>query len=185
MIIVFVGPPFAGKGTQASLLGQKLGLPVFSMGAIIREEYKAGNSKAIEGFEKYSMKGFHLPIELKFDLLKERLEKATTGFILDHFPATQEDLDTFNKYLDSKGFHIDRAFYLFVSEEEMKKRMMVRGRADDDPEIILKRREIQDKDRIPVINYLKDKRILEEINAQRSIEEVQKDILNRLGIDSL
>lgn len=185
MIIVFFGPPFAGKGTQTNILGKKLGLPVFSMGAIIREEYKAGNPKAIEGFEKYSMKGLHLPIEFKFNLLKERLEKAPNGFILDHFPATQEDLDAFNNYLSSKGLHIERAFYLFISEEEMKKRVMVRGRADDDPEIIRKRREIQDKDRIPVISYFKDKGILEEVNAQRSIEEVQKDILNRLEKNSL
>ncbi|MBI2189975.1 MAG: nucleoside monophosphate kinase [Candidatus Levybacteria bacterium] len=170
MIIVFIGPPFAGKGTQVSLLGKKLGLPVFSMGAIIREEYKAGNPKAIEGFEKYSMKGFHLPIELKFDLLKERLEKAPNGFILDHFPATQEDLDAFNKYLDSKGFHTDRAFYLFVSEDEMKKRIITRERADDNPEIIMKRREIQDKDRIPVVTYFRDKGILEEVDGSREFQ---------------
>lgn len=184
MIIVFIGPPFAGKGTQVNLLGKKLNLPVFSMGAIIREEYKAGNPKAIEGFENYSMKGFHLPIELKFGLLKERIEKATTGFILDHFPATQEDLDAFNKYLDSKGLHIKRAFYLFVSEEEMKKRIIVRGRADDNLEIIMKRREIQDKDRIPVISYFRNKGILEEVDGGRSVEEVHRDILNRLGVDN-
>ncbi|MBI1982503.1 MAG: nucleoside monophosphate kinase [Candidatus Levybacteria bacterium] len=184
MIIVFIGPPFAGKGTQVSLLGKKLGLPVFSMGAIIREEYKAGNPKAIEGFEKYSMKGFHLPIELKFDLLKERLEKAPNGFILDHFPATQEDLDAFNKYLDSKGFHTDRAFYLFVSEDEMKKRIITRERADDNPEIIMKRREIQDKDRIPVVTYFRDKGILEEVDGGRSVKEVHRDILNRLGVNN-
>lgn len=182
MIIIFIGPPFAGKGTQVELLGKKLNLPVFSMGHLIREAYGAGDQKAIEGFEKYSLKGLHLPISLKFGLLKEKLDKAKSGFILDNFPATQEDLDAFNNYLSEQNLRVDRVFYVFVSVDEMMRRAGSRGRGDDTPEIITKRREIQDTDRISVIEYFRNKGILEEINGERSAEEVHQDIRSRLGI---
>src|SRR3990167_3582095 len=99
MIVIFIGPPFSGKDTQAKLLGKEKNLPVFSMGALIRDAYERKDPRAIEGFEQYSMKGFHLPTQLKFGWLKEKLDTNKDGFILDNFPATQEDLDTFNDNL--------------------------------------------------------------------------------------
>lgn len=180
MIIVFIGPPFSGKDTQARLLGKELNLPVYSMGAIIREAYEKGDPRAVEGFEQYSMKGLHVPIELKFDLLRERFEKTIDGFILDNFPATQEDLDTFNDYLSKNNLKIDRVFLINISREEMLKRMTHRGREDDKPEVVMKRRETQDQDRVPVIAYFKNQGLLIEINSEGEIEEVHKQLMENL-----
>lgn len=180
MIIILTGPPFAGKDTQAKLLTEKLGLPVFSMGQIIRDAYATGNPKAIEGFEQYSMKGLHIPNNLKFDLLKEKLDQTSKGYILDNYPATQEDLDTYLAYLEGKQQRVDCVIYLTVSKEEMLSRMTSRGRADDTPEIVLQRRENQDKDRDAVITYFSQKGILEEINGENEIETIDQEILERI-----
>lgn len=179
MIIVFLGPPYSGKGTQAEKLGKKLQIPVFSMGDIIREAYKRGDPKAIEGFENYSMKGLHLPNDLKFPLLQEKLDNIK-DFILDNYPATQEDLDKFLNYLYQKSLKLDKVFYVYISVEEMRKRMVGRGREDDKPEIVFKRRKQQDLDRIPVLEYFKSQEILEEINGESSREEINKKILDLL-----
>lgn len=181
MILVFIGSPYAGKGTQVGLISKKFGIPVFSMGNLIREAYKEGNPKAVEGFTNYSMKGLHLPISLKFDLLKERIDLLENGFILDNFPATKEDLETFLPYLKQKSKNIDKVFYINISKEEMLKRMIFRGREDDKEEIVLKRREVQDQDRIPVIEYFKKEGILEEINGEKPIPLVQEEIISCLN----
>lgn len=180
-IIIFIGPPYAGKDTQAKLLKKKLGIPIFSMGQLIREAYEAGNPKAVEGFKQYSMQGLHLPIALKFDLLKEQMGQAKNGFILDNFPATKEDLDTFINYIEKNYLKVDKVFYFFILKEEIMRRMTLqRGRQDDTPEIVMKRIENQDKDRYPVIEYFKKQGLLEEINGEQSIEQVHSEIINRL-----
>ena len=182
MKLVFIGPPFAGKGTQAELLSKKLNMPVFSMGALIREAYERKDPRAIQGIDNYSLKGKHVPIELKFPFLEEKLNNSKNGFILDNFPATEEDLNTFNKYSKKHNIHIDKVIYLWTSEEEMGKRRTVRGRDDDANEIIKARRVNQDKDRLPVIEYYRKQGILEEINGERNIDEIHEEILKRLGI---
>lgn len=181
MIIIFIGPPFAGKGTQTEILSKKLSLQVFSMGKLIREANKEGNPKAVEGFEKYSMKGLHLPVSLKFDLLKEKMDNAENGFILDNFPATKEDLDIFIEYLGKNHLSVNKVFYINISEEEANKRITRRGRADDDINILMKRREAQDQDRQPVIEYFRSKGLLEEINGEKDVEDVHKEVVNKLS----
>ncbi|MEK9176185.1 MAG: nucleoside monophosphate kinase [Patescibacteria group bacterium] len=181
MIIIFIGPPFAGKDTQAKLLSKEINLPVYSMGALIREAYEKGDPKAIEGFENYSMKGLHLPISLKFHLVKDKIDSLKEGLIIDNFPATREDLDAFNEYLSVKGIEVKKAFYINISNEEMIGRITHRGRGDDDPDIVMKRRENQDKDREAVINFYKNKGLLVEIDGARPIEDVHKEIMEEMN----
>src|SRR3989344_9652942 len=106
MIIIFIGLPYIGKGTQSKLLGERLGLPVFSMGALIRQARDAGNPEIARAFEEYSMKGLHVPIEIKFPLLKKKMDEAKNGFILDNFPERQDGLDVFNKYLSENSLSV-------------------------------------------------------------------------------
>lgn len=183
MIVVFVGPPFSGKGTQASLLGDRLDLPVLSMGELIRKAYEEKDPKAIEGFEKYSMKGLHLPIPLKFGFLKERMDESTAGFILDNFPATAEDLEAFINYTDARSLKVDKVFCIEISIEEMLRRVTDRGRKDDNPQIMLKRREVQDVDRQSVIDYYSKKGTFKKLDGAKSIEEIHKEVLRDLGIN--
>jgi adenylate kinase len=181
MILIFLGPPYSGKGTQATILGKELNLPVFSMGELIREGNRLGNPKAVEGYQNYTVKGMHVPNSLKFELLRERMDENRNGFILDNYPATQEDLDTLLNYLLENSLQVAKVFYISISAEAMKARITERGRDDDKLEIVLTRKEVQDKDREPVLQYFKEKGMLTEINGEGSIEDVQakiREVLN-------
>jgi adenylate kinase len=176
MILIFLGPPYSGKGTQAEILGKELSLPVFSMGELLREGNRLGNPKAVEGYQTYVIKGLHVPNSLKFDLLKEKMDENKSGFILDNYPATQEDLETLLNYLLENSLRVDKVFLISLSVEEMKNRMVQRVRDDDKPEIVLVRRQVQDKDREPVLNYFREKGLLAEINGEGTIEAIQTEI---------
>jgi adenylate kinase len=180
MILIFLGPPYSGKGTQAEILGKDLRLPVFSMGELIREGNRLGDPKAVEGYKNYSMKGLHLPNSLKFDLLKEKMDENKNGFILDNYPATQEDLDTLLNYLTQNSLQVDKVFYINISTEAMRARITERGRDDDRLEIVLTRRDVQDKDRLPVLEYFRTKGILTEINGEGEITDIQTKIREAL-----
>lgn len=182
MIVVFIGPPYAGKDTQGKLLSRKFGIPIFSMGGLIREARERGNQTFIKAYEEYALKGLHLPTAIKFPLLKEKMDQVKNGFILDNFPATEDDLTMFKNYLLQTDKKINRVIYLYISEEEMKKRFKnaFRGRKDDDPDIIAARREIQDKDRVPVVNYYKSHNQLCEINGEGDISKIHEKILEEV-----
>lgn len=183
MIIVFIGPPYAGKDTQGKLLSHKFGnMPIFSMGGLIREARECGNETFIKAYGEYSLKGLHVPTAIKFPLLKEKMDQAKNGFILDNFPATADDLEMFKNYLSDANKKIDRVIYLYISEEEMKRRFKnsFRDRADDDPDIVAARKEIQDQDRIPVLNYYKSHNQLCEINGQGDIDKIHQKILEEI-----
>jgi len=181
MILIFLGPPYSGKGTQAKVLGKDLNLPVFSMGALIREGNRLGNPKAAEGYQNYTLKGLHLPNSLKFDLLKEKMDANQNGFILDNYPATQEDLDTLTNYLIQNNLQIDKVFYVYISTEAMKARITERGREDDRLETVLTRKTVQDQDRLPVLEYFRQKGLLVEVNGEGSRESVQIQIRKALN----
>jgi adenylate kinase len=181
MILIFLGPPYSGKGTQAQILGKELNLPVFSMGELLREGNRLGNEKAVEGYQNYVIKGLHVPNNLKFELLKEKMDENKNGFILDNYPAMQEDLDTLLNYLVQNSLHVDKVFYVSISADVMKARITERGRDDDKLEVVLVRKEVQDKDRLPVLQYFREKGLLTEINGEGSIQEVQakiREVLN-------
>lgn len=179
MIIIFIGPPFAGKDTQANLLSKKLSLPLFSMGGLIRDAREKGNEIIANAYKKYTLHGLHIPINIKFGLLKKKLDSLHDGFILNNFPATFEDLNVFNKYLTGRNLSVDKVFYLYISKEIMQGRFKhsLRKRQDDDSSIILTRRVVQDKDRIPVVNYFRNLGVLVEVNGERDIDAVHKDIM--------
>jgi adenylate kinase family enzyme len=108
------------------------------------------------------------------------MDKAQSGFILDNYPATQEDLDTLLDYLRESHLSIHRVFYLSISIDEMNNRILNRGRKDDIIEIIDKRRLNQDEDRKPVIEYFKHINLLTEINGEQSVEDIQEIITKTL-----
>lgn len=185
-IYVLIGPPLSGKETQGELLEASLGgIPRFSMGHLIREARKT--DPAFEhAYQEYSMQGKHLPNDIKFPLMEAKMDKAlSTGFILDNFPATTEDIEYLEKYLEGKDLKIQSVISLFVSEDEMRKRFEIakerRGRADDTFENVHDRREIQDHDRGPVLEYYKKLGLLKEINGEGTVEDVHDKILHAIG----
>lgn len=183
-IYIFIGPPFSGKETQTAPLSRELGLPVFSMGGLIRQARET-NPEIEEAFQAYSRKGLHVPIEIKFGLLEDEMNKNPQGFILDNFPASQSDLDVFSNYLQEKGLEVEKVFYLNITHDEMIKRFNDnpdRGRLDDTIEALNTRSSVQSSDREPVLEYYKSQGKLVEINGELSIEEVSKQIRENLNL---
>lgn len=173
-IYIFLGPPFSGKETQTIPLSNELEIPVFSMGSLIREARET-DPKIDEAFQKYSLNSMHVPIEIKFDLLRKRMDSSPNGFILDNFPATSEDLDALNTYISTHELKVNKVFYLSISKDTIRERFEnnpQRGRADDTLETVLKRREIQGEDIKPVLENFKREDILIEIDGEQSIEAV-------------
>lgn len=181
-IYIFIGPPFSGKETQTTPLSQELEIPVFSMGALIRDA--RNTDQAIENaFQQYTKKGLHVPTDIKFGLLKKEMDQATNGFILDNFPATPEDLEALNKYLAENNLSVNKVFYLDISYNEMVNRFEGnpdRGRDDDTVDALQTRSEIQSKEREEVLKYFRSQGKLVEIDGERSIEAVRNEIQQKI-----
>lgn len=188
-VYILIGPPLSGKDTQGDLLEISLrGIPRFSMGHLIREA-KEKNSVFKKAYEDYSMQGKHLPNEIKFPLMIEKMNGAmNTGFILDNFPGTQEDVEYLERYLQDKDLQVAAVISLAISEDEMRKRFEKakekRGRADDTFENIHDRREIQDRDRSAVLSHYRKVGILHEINGEGTVEEIHDKIMNAIRKDN-
>lgn len=181
-IYIFLGPPFSGKETQTTPLSHELDIPVFSMGALIREA-RSSNPEIESAFQQYSTKGLHVPTGIKFGLLREKMDASQRGFILDNFPATQEDLDAFNAYIQKNQLEVNKVFYLKIGHDEMMKRFEQspeRGRQDDTIEAIQTRSSVQSEDRIPVLSYYNSIGKLVEIDGEQPIPAVYSKIREAL-----
>lgn len=184
-IYVLIGPPLSGKETQGDLLELSLGgIPRFSAGHVIREA-RATDPKFENAYQEYSMQGKHLPTGIYFPLLEKKMNEASnTGFILDNFPATQENVEYLDQYLEGKDLRVQAVVSLNISDDEMIKRFEIakekRGRADDTIENVQDRREIQDKDREEVLDHYCKLGILSEINGEQSVESVHDEIMGAI-----
>ncbi|MBI3342396.1 nucleoside monophosphate kinase, partial [Candidatus Curtissbacteria bacterium] len=108
--------------------------------------------------------------QITVDSLKEKIKKVGSGgYVLDGYPRNSEQLS----YLDND---IDKVFYINVSDDEAIKRLTERARHDDTPELIKKRIDIYHDETEPLLKYFRDKKVLEEINGEQSIEKVSEDL---------
>ncbi len=135
MRVVFVGPPGAGKGTQAENIVCDYGLFHLSTGDALRAAVKAQSPIGIEA-DKYMKAGALVPDEVVIGVVVERLEEAKDGCLLDGFPRTIAQAEALDKILAEKNAPLDVVLELAVPEEELYKRLASRGRADDNPEVI-------------------------------------------------
>lgn len=191
MHIVFYGPEGSGKGTQAKLLGEALHLPILTSGDLVRDA--AENDKGIIGeVVRQSLgEGKYVADSEMFVLWKWRLkdEDAKSEWIMDGFPRNVEQAKFLDDKIDKYGYKIEKVFYLNLSEEESYRRLIKRGRPlhsgsselHDSPDRIKNRLEIYKAGEMDVLDYYRKLGVLVEINADQSIEEVQRDILKHTG----
>lgn len=169
MKLVFLGPPGAGKGTQAEIISKKLNLKKISTGDILRYEIEKGTELG-KIAKSYAEKGELVPDEIMIKIIEINI-KNLNSFILDGFPRTLNQAIELEKITN-----IDKVIYLNVPDEEIKKRLLSRGRLDDKPEVIENRIKVYKEQTQPLIEFYKKKGILYEINGIGTIEEITKKI---------
>ncbi len=180
MRVVLLGPPGAGKGTQAQKLSEKLGIPHISTGELFRSNIENGTKLGLEA-KRYLDAGDLVPSELTNQLVDDRLSDsdAANGFILDGFPRSTEQAKALHDMLGRRGTDIDAVLEFRVSQEELLERLKARGRADDTDDIILNRMKVYRDETAPLLEYYRDE--LKTVDAIGSMDEVFARALQALG----
>jgi adenylate kinase len=175
-----LGPPGAGKGTQAQRLAEKLGIPHISTGDLFRHNITNETNLGVEA-KKYLDAGDLVPAKLTNALVDDRLNDADAadGFILDGFPRSVEQAETLREMLAARNTKLDAVLELRVSEDELLNRLKSRGRADDTDDVILNRMKVYRDETAPLLDYYSDE--LKTVDAVGSLDEVFARALRSLG----
>lgn len=192
MHVVFYGPEGSGKGTQATLLAEKLKAPLLGSGDLVRDAAANDNGIIGDTCRKALSEGKYVADSEMFVLWKKRLKKsdAKKGWVLEGFPRNVTQAEFLDDKVDKYGYAVDKVFFLNISEDESMKRLIARGREafkgsnikHDDPERIKERLRRYKEGEQQVLDFYRKKGVLEEINGERPIEEINKDILKRLKL---
>jgi adenylate kinase len=180
--IILFGPPGAGKGTQSAKLIDKYGFTHLSTGDIFRS-IKTGESDLAMEVRSYMDKGNLVPDELTIRVLEAEVNMHVhpVGFIFDGFPRTAAQAEALDKFLADKGWKIDAMIALEVADEELRKRLVLRGkdsgRADDiDPQIIENRIHVYKRDTAPLKNFYEAQAKYRGVNGVGSQDEIFENI---------
>lgn len=177
MRLVMLGPPGAGKGTQAKRLADELRLPHLSTGDMLRDAVKRGTElgrKAKSIMESGELLPDDLVVGIMGDALKQ--EACESGFLLDGFPRTEGQAVALDRLLAEGALDLDRVALLEVAEADLMARLLSRaakeGRADDTEEVILRRLKVYAAQTKPVVAYYRKRGVLAEVNGAGTPDEV-------------
>jgi adenylate kinase len=178
--VVLLGPPGAGKGTQAEKLEQKLGIPQISTGELFRRNIGDGTKLGLEA-KRYLDAGDLVPSELTNQLVDDRLNDPDVagGFILDGYPRSVQQAKALHEMLERRGTDIDAVVEFRVSEDELFERLKARGRADDTEDVIRNRMKVYRDETAPLLEYYSTE--LKTVDAVGSVDEVFARALKALG----
>ena len=180
MRVVLLGPPGAGKGTQAEKLSEKLGIPQISTGDLFRKNIGDGTPLGLEA-KRYLDAGDLVPAELTNRLVEDRIDQAdaAAGFILDGYPRSVEQAGALKDMLAARNTKLDAVVEFQVSEDELLTRLKGRGRADDTDEVIRNRMKVYRDETEPLLEYYRDD--LKTVDAVGALDEVFARALHALG----
>lgn len=179
MRLVLLGPPGAGKGTQASLLSDSLKIPHISTGDLFRENIGNGTELGKQA-QEYIDAGKLVPTSVTADMVRDRLSQgdAARGFLLDGFPRTIEQAELLEEMLKEGGHKLDAVVNYVVSEDVVVERMLARGRNDDNEDTIRTRLEVYRDQTAPLIDHYSD--ILLNVEAEGTVEDISTTTLDAL-----
>jgi adenylate kinase len=189
--VVLLGPPGAGKGTQAQIIAGQLGVPAISTGDIFRANV-SGQTELGQKAKTYMDAGDLVPDEITVAMVQDRLGEADAeeGFLLDGFPRTIPQAEQLQAALADQGRALDRVLEMVVDEDELVRRlsgrrMLVDGkmvqRDDDKPETVRHRLEVYHQQTEPLSDWYEKQGLLARIDAIGAIEEVTERALKALG----
>ena len=173
MRIVFIGPPGAGKGTQAVQVCEAYGLAHLSTGDMLRAA-RAAQTDVGRQADQYMSAGQLVPDSIILEIIAERLEQpdCQAGYGLDGFPRTVAQAEALDRRLAEQGTPLDVALELQVPDEELFRRLAGRGRADDRPEVIRQRLVAYRQQTEPVLDYYGKAGLIKTIEGRGSVEEI-------------
>lgn len=185
--LLIVGPPGAGKGTQAVRIAEQLGVPAISTGDIFRANVAEQTELGVLA-KSYMDKGEYVPDSVTNDMVRDRLaaDDAREGFLLDGYPRTLDQVEALDGMLAELSTSLDRVLMLEVQTEEVIGRLVERGkeqgRTDDTEETIRRRIEVYAEQTAPLIDVFDQRGILRRVDGMASIDEVTAALQEALVI---
>lgn len=183
MNAILLGPPGAGKGTQAELLCKTQELTHLSTGDLLRAAVGAGTELGLEA-KGYMDRGELVPDTLVLALLGQRLAEGGdgAGFLLDGFPRNVSQAEALEAQLDEGS--IKHVIYLQLDDEEILQRLLSRGRKDDTDAVIRNRLDVYRAETEPLVAYYRDRSVLRAVDAKGTIEQVHERVNQSLQAGS-
>ena len=169
--LLFLGPPGAGKGTQAQRLAEGQGLLHLSTGDLLRAEVAAGTELGKEA-EAVMARGELVSDALVLAIVRSRLQSHSGGWLLDGFPRNVAQADALAQLLDELGQQIELVVLMELDDAVLVQRLLSRGRADDNESVIRHRLEVYRQQTEPLIAYYRERNLLAPVEAAGTVEEI-------------
>lgn len=188
--LLIVGPPGAGKGTQATRIAEAYGIPTISTGDIFRANIKNETELGLR-VKAIVAGGDYVPDSLTNELVTDRLaeDDAAEGFLLDGYPRTPDQVRYLEELLSSKGQKLDAVLQLVADQDEiverLRKRAIEQGRSDDTEEAIRHRQEVYLRETAPLLEMFREQDLLIEVDGLGTVEEVADRIRTALDANGL
>jgi adenylate kinase len=187
MRLVLMGPPGAGKGTQAKFVADHFKIPAISTGDIFRANVSQGTPLGVEA-ERYMDSGEYVPDEITNLMVRDRIDQpdAEPGFLLDGYPRTLDQVKELDEMIAFTGHRLDAAVALTVDGDEIVQRLLQRaeseGRADDTEDVIRRRQEVYAEQTAPLIDVYRKRGILVEVDGLGEVHDVTARIFDALDV---
>ncbi len=184
--LLIVGPPGAGKGTQAARLAQELAIPAISTGDIFRANVSGQTELGVLA-KSYMDKGEYVPDSVTNDMVRSRLDEddARDGFLLDGYPRTLDQVEALDGMLTELGTELDAVLLLVVETDAVIERLVARGqeqgRSDDTEETIRRRLEVYAEQTAPLIDVYDKRGLVRRVDGMASIDQVTASLRDALG----
>jgi adenylate kinase len=185
MRIILMGPPGAGKGTQATGVADHFGIPAISTGDIFRANVSNGTALGRKAKE-YMDAGEYVPDEVTNLMVRDRIDEADAepGFLLDGYPRTLAQVEELDGMIKHTGHKLDAVVVLTASGDELVQRLLQRaetdGRSDDTEEVIRRRQELYTEQTEPLIEVYRERGLLIEVDGMGEVDEVTERIFKAL-----
>lgn len=185
MRLLIMGPPGAGKGTQATAVADHFGIPAISTGDIFRANVAQGTPLGVEA-KRYMDAGEYVPDEVTNNMVRNRIADpdAGHGFLLDGYPRTLAQVEELDSMIAATGHQLDAVLCLTVDEDavvgRLLKRAEIEGRADDTEDVIRRRLEIYREETAPLIKVYDGRGLVVSVDGMGEIEAVQQRIFAAL-----
>ena len=186
MRLILMGPPGAGKGTQAKIVAERLSVPAISTGDIFRANVSEGTELGLQA-KSFMDAGDYVPDEITNGMVRDRLAQpdAADGFLLDGYPRTVDQVEELDQMLARRGAKLDAVVVLTVDDEELVQRLLKRaqtdGRTDDTEEVIRHRQDVYNEQTAPLLAVYAGRHLLVEVDGMGPVDEVTSRIFAALG----